>query len=209
MAITKLSSGPYTIHTLNASDPITLDAGSVYINGNLTVTGTTSTIETTNTTVYDNIISLNGGITGTPFAGNTGIEVNRGGGAYANTAIVWDEVQNAWTVRVGDGSWKYLLQSTSPGSGLTAVVEDPTPALGGNLNLNSKTLYSNVGNMNFIGNLQLDNTGTIPSTAVSNATVLYATNPGAGQTGLYVLNGVSTNEELVTKRRALGFSLLF
>jgi hypothetical protein len=30
---------------------------------------------------------------------------------------------------------------------------------------------------------------------------------GAGQSGLYVINTDSTDEELVTKRRAFGFSL--
>lgn len=210
MAITKLSSGPYTIHTINATDPITLDAGTVYINGNLTVVGTTSTIETTNTVVYDNIIALNGGITGTPFNGNTGIEVNRGGGSYNNVAIIWDEVQSAWTARLADGSWTYLLQSNiGGGGGLTAVIDDPSPALGGNLNLNSWTILSNIGNMKLQGNIQVNNTVIVPSNIVTNATVLYATTPGAGTAGLYVLNSETANEELVTKKRALGFSLIF
>jgi hypothetical protein len=208
MAITKLSSGPYTIHTINATDPITLDAGSVYINGNLVVLGTTSTIETTNTIIYDNIVTLNGGITGSPFVGNAGIEINRGGGAYTNVSIQWDEVQGAWSARLADGSWKYVLLGSS-GAGLGAVVDDPIPALGGNLNLNSYTISSNVGNMKMKGNIQLNNTTVIPSSAVTNATVLYATTPGAGTAGVYILNGATANEELVTKKRAIGFSLIF
>ena len=37
--------------------------------------------------------------------------------------------------------------------------------------------------------------------------VFNAAEEGAGQTGLYVTGDASTNEELVTKRRAFGFSL--
>jgi hypothetical protein len=209
MAITKLSSGPYTIHTINATDPITLDADSVYINGNLVVLGKTSTIETTNTVIYDNIVTLNGGIIGSPFVGNAGIEVNRGGGIYNNVAIVWDEVQSNWTARMADGTWKYIMQSNVGAIGLSAVIDDPNPSLGGNLNLNSYTVSSNVGNMKLQGNVQINNTLVIPTSSVTNATVLYSTVPNSGAAGIYVLNSASANEELVTKKRALGFSLIF
>lgn len=208
MAITKLASGPYTIHTINATDPITLDAGSVYINGNLVVLGTTSTIETTNTVIYDNIVTLNGGITGSPFVGNAGIEINRGGGIYNNVSIGWDEVQGTWSARLANGTWKYILLGSS-GTGMGAVIDDPAPALGGNLNLNSHTVSSNVGNMKLQGNIQVNNTTVVPSSVVTNATVLYAATPGAGTSGLYILNGATANEELVTKKRAIGFSLIF
>ena len=44
--------------------------------------------------------------------------------------------------------------------------------------------------------------------AVANSTIVYASTPGAGTSGLYVLNSQTANQELVTKARALGFSLL-
>jgi hypothetical protein len=206
MAITKLSSGPYTIHTINLGDPITLDAGNVYINGNLHVQGKTSTIETTNTLVYDNIITLNGGISGAPTL-NAGVEVNRG--SSANVSLIWNETVDRWQITSDGTTYANILSTTGSGSGITAVIDDPAPALGGNLNLNSKTILSNVGNMNFQGNIQVNNTLTQPSSVVTNATVLYAAAPNFGASGLYVLNSASTNEELVTKKRALGFSLLF
>ena len=206
MAITKLSSGPYTIHTINLGDPITLDAGNVYINGNLHVQGKTSTIETTNTLVYDNIITLNGGITGVPTL-NAGLEINRG--SSANVSLVWNETVDRWQITSDGATYANILSTTGSGTGITAVIEDPSPALGGNLNLNSKTISSNVGNMNFQGNIQVNNTLTQPSSVVTNATVLYAATPSSGTSGIYVLNSASANEELITKKRALGFSLLF
>ena len=45
-------------------------------------------------------------------------------------------------------------------------------------------------------------------TAATGGIVVNAAEEGAGQTGLYVTGDASTNEELVTKRRAFGFSLL-
>jgi hypothetical protein len=47
-------------------------------------------------------------------------------------------------------------------------------------------------------------------TPLSNAgtTVFYANTAGAGTAGLYVVNDQATNEELITKRRAFGFSLI-
>ena len=206
MAITKLSSGPYTIHTLNLGDPITLDAGNVYINGNLHIQGKTSTIETTNTLVYDNIITLNGGVSGSPSL-NAGLEVNRG--SSANVSLIWNETVDRWQITTDGSTYANILSSTGSGSGISAVIEDSTPSLGGNLNLNSKTISSNVGNMNFQGNIQINNTLTQPTSVVTNATVFYSATPNSGASGIYVLNSASANEELVTKKRALGFSLLF
>ena len=206
MSTTKILSGPYTIHTLNLSDPITLDAGNVFIKGNLTVLGKTSALETNNTVIYDNIITLNGGVTDVPSL-NAGIEVNRG--SSANVSVRWNESYQKWQLTNDGSTYANILSTTGSGGGTTAVIEDPTPALGGNLNLNSKTLSSNVGNMNFAGNIQLNNTTTVPNTAITNATVLYASTPNSGTSGLFVINGQTANEELVTKRRALGFSLLF
>lgn len=206
MAITKLSSGPYTIHTIN-NDPITLDAGNVYINGNLIVTGITSAIETNNTTVYDNIITLNGGVIGTPLL-NAGIEVNRG--TSSNVSILWNETLKVWQLTNNGSTYGNIATLVnSSASPLTAIIQDPNPALGGNLNLNSYTVSSNIGNMNFQGNLQLNNTSIIPNVSVTNATVVYSSVPNSGASGLYVVNQSSLNEELVTKRRALGFSILF
>lgn len=206
MSTVKLSSGAYIIHTINSSDPIVLDAGNVIINGNLMITGATSTIETTNTVIYDNIITLNGGVTGTPTL-NAGISIQRG--TSANVSLQWSEPMHRWQLTTDGILFANILSSQGSGAGLSSVIDDLTPTLGGNLNLNSYAISSNVGNMKLQGNVQLNNTLVIPSSTVTNATVVYSAPPAAGSTGLYVLNNASTNEELITKRRALGFSILF
>jgi hypothetical protein len=81
--------------------------------------------------------------------------------------------------------------------------------LGGNLNVRTfSNITSNVAtNITFAGNLQLNNTLVAP-TLVANATVVYAAEPAAGTSGVYVINGAAANQELITKARAFGFSLL-
>lgn len=67
----------------------------VTVTGNLTVSGTTTTINTTELNVQDNVITLNYGVTGTPSL-DAGIEVERGD--LANTSITWDESAESWVV---------------------------------------------------------------------------------------------------------------
>ena len=75
------------------SDNIT--ANTVTIAGNLIVAGTTTTVNSETTTIADNIIVLNGNVTGAPVA-NSGIEIERG--TADNKTLLWDEVNDQWTV---------------------------------------------------------------------------------------------------------------
>jgi hypothetical protein len=139
-----------------------------------------------------------------------GIEIDRGIAPGGNVQLIWNEPYKTWQVSgvvpgsLGDGTQYSNIATSSTGG--TNVFDDKAPVLGGNLNSNGYTIYANT-NIILSGNLQVNNTLTAP-TAVTNTTVLYAQNPGAGQAGLFVVNPASTNEELVTKRRAFGFSLI-
>lgn len=189
------------VKKLNTS--YTIDTTDVIITGNLTVQGSQTAIETTNTTLKDNIIVLNDGEVGAGVTlGTAGISVARG--SLANVALRWNESFDKWQV-TNDGTIYSNLVSSS--TGLTAIIEDLTPTLGGNLNTNSWTISSNVGNVKFGGNIQINNTAVAP-TAVTNATVAYAATPGAGTSGVYVVNSSAVNEELITKKRAFAFSIL-
>ena len=69
--------------------------GSVTVSCNLTVSGTTTYINTQTLNIGDNIITLNADETGTPSA-DAGIEVERG--TSANKSLFWDESEDEWTV---------------------------------------------------------------------------------------------------------------
>lgn len=87
---------PYGDYKLEVQDGgrITLDTGTetgeVVITGDLTVNGTTTTVNSTELTVDDNIILLNEGETGTGITLNTaGIEIDRG--VFSNAQILFNE----------------------------------------------------------------------------------------------------------------------
>ena len=189
------------VKKLNTS--YTIDTTDVIITGNLTVQGSQTAIQTTNTTLKDNIIVLNDGEVGAGVTlGTAGIAVARG--SLANVALRWNEAVDKWQVTNDGTTYSNLVASST---GLTAIIEDTAPALGGNLNTNSYTLSSNVGNLKFNGNIQINNTLVAPS-AVTGATVVYAAAPNAGASGVFVVNGEAVNEVLITKKRAFAFSIL-
>ena len=189
------------VKKLNTS--YTIDTTDVIITGNLTVNGTQTSIQSTDTIIKDRIITLNSGETG---AGVTlidaGIEVARG--SLANVRLIWHETTQTWAI-TNDGTNYFAIVGTS--TGFTKVVDDVAPTLGANLNTSSYTISSNVGNVNFAGNLQLKYT-TIPAVATTGTIVVNAAEEGAGQTGLYVTGDLSVNQELITKKRACAFSLI-
>jgi hypothetical protein len=69
------------------------------LGGNLTISGTTTTVNTETVTIADNIIVLNSDAVGTPTE-NGGVEVERGD--ETNTSILWNETDDVW--QINDGS---------------------------------------------------------------------------------------------------------
>jgi hypothetical protein len=181
----------------------TIDSTDVIITGNLTVNGIQTQIESINTVLKDRTIVLNSGEIGAGVSlDDSGLEVDRG--TLTNVQLIWHEPSLVWAF-TNDGS--NFLGIVGSSTGLTKVIDDVAPALGANLNTNSHTISSNVGNVKFGGNIQVNNATVIPG-IVANATVLYASTPGSAHSGIYVVNGAALNEELVTKTRAIGFSLI-
>ena len=94
MGKTLRTSGDYTIqagdgyNSGSGSNTINLDSLNVSVTGNLTVGGTSTTVNTTNTTIEDNIIELNTGASAN--LNSAGIIIERGS-AGDNAAILWKE----------------------------------------------------------------------------------------------------------------------
>lgn len=73
----------------------------VIVVGNLTVQGSTTSVETTNTTITDNVIVLNQGESGAGVSNITsGFEIDRG--TQSNVTFVWNELDGRWTVGAED-----------------------------------------------------------------------------------------------------------
>ena len=79
----------------NIPDSYTINVPAMTINGNLNVLGNTTSIHSTQISVDDNIITLNGNTSGTPTL-NAGIQVNRG--SSANVVVQWTESLDAWQI---------------------------------------------------------------------------------------------------------------
>ena len=106
-----LAAGAATVTSLNAGSGNIQTTGDftgkdLTLSGNLTVNGTTTSIDTTNLNIEDNFILINKNQTGTPAGSLTsGIAVERG--SASNAEIYWDETSGRWKVNTG-GSVKTL-----------------------------------------------------------------------------------------------------
>ena len=154
----------------NIPDKYTINVPQMTINGNLTVLGNSTVVESQTLSVYDNVITMNANTTGTPTLDAT-IQVDRG--TSANTAIRWHESTQTWQL-TNNGTTFYNIQVAS--------------ATSGNINISGITLYTTPSS----GNVQIS-----------------ANTPGSGGSGVYVTSNVATNAELVTKSKAVAYSIVF
>ena len=212
MSQTKRVSGAYTI----SATSFTLD-NDVTVTGNLTVTGTTNSIETTNTRITDRIVTYNQGESGAGVTGQySGIEIERG--SASNALLVFDEVTDTFQIST-DGGSSYTSLATTAGAGIANVVEDTTPQLGGDLDVNGKNIVSaasnediaiipsGTGKVTIEAGLKLNDQAITPTSAAG-ATILYADTASGGGTGLFFVDG-STSDELVSKSKAIVYGLIF
>jgi hypothetical protein len=216
MSIIKNVSGPYTINTINHEDPITLDSNVVIINGNLRINGDTymlnyTTASVSNTYIADSTITLNQGVTGTPIL-NAGLEVNRG--TSPKVYLYWNEDVNQWQI-TNDGTLFSNIVATS--TGVTKLNEDSAPELSANLNVGPNWIVSNTSihltssqTINTEAPLALKISATSPS-ALPHFNILHGGNVAAGGTGVYVTAGEQNivSEELISKKRAIVYSIIF
>jgi hypothetical protein len=204
MASIKKFSGNLILQTpLNTGSNITLDTDNVYLTGNLIVQGNTTQVSSNNLTITDNVIVLNKGETGAGVTkGNAGVIIDRGTSPPAQ--IQWRESFSKWQIATSGTNYANISTSST---GLTVVFEDTAPVLGGNLNVNGKAIYGNTSVM-FGSNIQLNYPTVVPSSSLTNATLVYGGAPGGGTAGIYVVNSSASNQELITKTRSFGFSLI-
>jgi hypothetical protein len=96
----------------------TVTTNDLAVSGNLTVSGTTTSINTETVTIDDNIIVLNNNATGAPSV-DAGIEIERG--SSTNVSLRWNETTDKWQF-TNDGS-----TYTDLGAG-GASISDTAPA---------------------------------------------------------------------------------
>lgn len=115
-AVKSLNDSLTITNKINSAANITLSTGTVIIDGNLVVSGTSQT----DLNVKDNIITVNFGETGPGVTvGSAGLNVDRG--SLANVAILWNETLGKWTL-TEDGSTYEAIQTGSTTSATSPQV---------------------------------------------------------------------------------------
>jgi len=214
MATYKNTSGDYTI-TANNGD------GTITLNGDVNITGTSTSVDETNLSVEDKLITLNNGETGAGISGTpttSGIEVDRG--TETNARLVFDETDDTWKLDNGSGGLSVILVgSGGGGTGITAVVDDTTPQLGGDLDVNGNNISSasnnnvviapnGTGMLRVESEIELDIKTSNPSGNAGYQTV-FGKAVGNGGSGVFFTNPDGTTDELVSKTKAMVFGLIF
>jgi len=120
------------------------------VSGNLTVQGTTTTVNSTTINLADNIITLNSNATGSATQ-NAGIEVERG--SDANVGIRWNETSNKWEFTNDGTTYSTISSFSGDYNDLTNKPTLATVATSGDYNdlTNLPTLFD--GNYNSLTNL--------------------------------------------------------
>jgi hypothetical protein len=171
--IVSVSQSNYRLIVQNGGN-VTLDVGTpssggtVTITGNLDVKGVTTTIESTNTTVADNILQLNYGATGNGISSalnyQSGIEIERG--AYSAAQFVFDDsvshfnpvtnsnINGTFVMKTADSALSGLQVGVLAGNAGTNFVIDLQAGNGILTLANSTNYYLRVANSNDIPNLQ-------------------------------------------------------
>ena len=146
----------------------------VAIAGNLTVSGSLTSVNTTNTEIADNSIVLNKGETAAGVtAGSAGIEIDRG--TEDSATLQWNETDDVWEFKVGTALADLKIGSQAMDAISVDTVNELTPGAG-------------VSFANAISGSDADFSGTVSADTIAEHTV------GAGVTadGVIMKDGVVT-----------------
>jgi hypothetical protein len=220
--------------TKRVSDQYTISAPSVIIDGNLTISGSTTSVETTNSSIKDKIIVLNNGEVGAGVAGGAGtagIQIDRG--SLPDVALRWNETTDEWQITT-DGSTYVSIQTSATGAAGSngSIQYNDSGALAGDagltwdgfnldvgdITINSGSIGTNASNsdlelfasgagtIHLRSVVKLENEIADPSGVAGN-NLLYAKTPNVGNTGLFFAN-TSNSDELISKSKAVFFGLI-
>ena len=181
--------------------------GTIYIDGNLDVTGNITYV--TEIAVNDAFIIVAANNTGT--VTDMGLIAQKTSNTYAG--LRYDTTVGAWQVSSNvavDGApvSAYANLSTSSltvGGSNTQVQFNDGGAFGATANL---TFNKTNNALTLSGYEILSNIGTAP-TAVANSVAIYNNAPGAGATGLYTVGTTTAADEVISLTRARLYAIIF
>jgi len=174
MKVVRVNDGDYQL-AVQTGGTILLNTGvrvgTVLVSGNLTVQGTTTTVQSETTTIKDNIIILNSGETGAGVTlGTAGIQVDRGP-STADAQIVWDESEAHYSPTTGttaQGTWVFRRDNSTL-TGIQTNSIDTNQGVLGLINSGSAGYVTVTGTANYERNIltYIDTVGYNPVLGVS------------------------------------------
>ena len=201
MTTYKNTSGDYTITIADGT-------GNMTVNGNLTVAGNVTYIDVTDLVIQDPFIVLNASNSNV-YLSNSGVLTHTTSSIYAGirynaTSTQWELSNN--TTNGTDGTWSTI--STGNGSAFVAGTDTQIQFnQANNFGASANFTYDYANNkLTVQGHQVFSNTATPAN--VANSVAVYSNVVGAGGTGLYFTSSAA-NDELVSKSKAIVFSIIF
>jgi hypothetical protein len=135
-----------TVTGRGATTSNNIQVGDMTVTGNLSVTGTTTTVNTATLNVADNIVTLNSDVSSAPTE-NAGIEVERG--TSTNVVLRWNETNDKWEFTNDGSTYQVLASSVSELNNDSNYISLSSLSGGTGINYNNST-----------GEISIDNGGT-------------------------------------------------
>lgn len=200
--------GDYYITTINPGDKVYIQTDEVDVAGNLTVSGNLTYINVTELNVTDPFILVNASNTAT-YSSNSGLLTHKTSSDYAgirynNNSGSW-ELSTSTSASGTTGSWSPIVSSGSIAAGANTEIQYNN---GGALGANSAFKFDYATSRLTVGGTVALGYTSVPPTVVANAATMVANVPGSGGTGIY-FNNNSNQDELISKSKAIVFSIIF
>ena len=209
MTTYKRIDGDYYIQTIDPPiQKVYIDTDTT-VTGNLTVQGNLTYINVDELNITDPFILLNASNTGS-YSSNSGVLTHITSSTFAG--IRYSDDTGQWELSVNTsssgetGTWTPISTgaAVTPGGANTNIQFNDGGSFGGNANLSFDYAASK---LTLQGHEVFGNIGTAPS-AVANSVAVYHNAEGSGGTGLYI-KSTTTEDELVSKAKAIVFSIIF
>jgi len=194
-------SGDYTLTCEGGVGIFTINAANTIFNGNLTYTG--------NLTTVDDFIVVGANNTGA--VANLGLLTGLNVTTNSYAGLRFNADVNAWQISAnvyGNGAPNTAYANIATGNATvgganTQIQFNDSNSFGASANL---TFDKSTNRLTLIGHQVLANVATPAN--VSNSVVIYSNVVSAGGTGLY-FTSAAANDELVSKSKAIVFSIIF
>lgn len=178
------------------------------VTGNLVVQGNLTYINVSELNVTDPFILVNASNTGT-YQSNSGLLTHKTSSDYAgirynNNSGQW-EISSSTSSSGTTGSWSPIVSSGSIAAGANTEIQFNN---GGALGANSAFKFDYATSRLTINGTTALGYASVPPATVANTATMAANVPGSGGTGIY-FNNNSNQDELISKSKAIVFSIIF